>query len=255
MIKLYLLRAALIFTVVFSWEILAAGHYIDPFYVSQPSRILNDLIAFYSSGDMVKHLRITLKAALWGLAIGGFIGVAFGFLLGRIKLLADVIEPIVTALYGIPKLALAPIFILWFGVGIESKIFLSGLLVFYLVFFSTFSGVRSVDPQLIGAVRLLGANRVQIMLKVIFPSSVPWILAGVRGGIGASLIGAIVGEYMGASAGIGWMIMYATSFFQTDRVMSCIFLLLLIGLTLNILLKNAEQYLLRWRPKLDFSTN
>jgi len=231
-----------------AWELAADKKILNPFYASQPSVIFADFAHFIMSGEIVKHLTITLKEALFGLFFGSIAGIACGLLLGRVVWLANLFEPIITALYGIPKLALAPIFILWFGLGLQSKVFLSALLVFYLVFFSSFSGIRSVDANIVSAVRLMGASRWQVITKVTLPSCVPWILTGIRGGIGASLLGAIVGEYMGASAGIGWMIQYATTTYQIDRVMTCILILLLIGLCLNKALGMCERRLLRWRP-------
>ena len=234
------------------WELMTVTGMANPFYTSQPSRILQDLPQFYSSGALVKHTSVTLREALWGLFFGTVTGIIAGFVLGLFDLLGKVLEPLITALYGIPKLALAPIFVLWFGLGIESKIIMSSLLVFFLVFFSTYGGIKSVDSNIITSVRLMGATQLQLVLKVILPACVPWILAGVRGGLGASLIGAIVGEYMGASAGLGWMISYATSFFQVDRVMSCISILFFIGIVFNMALKYIEKILLKWRPPIDY---
>jgi NitT/TauT family transport system permease protein len=242
------LMLAFLALVLLSWELIAANKIVNPFYVSQPSQIGVDLKQFLLSGEAFKHLKITLQEAILGLLIGTASGVLVGFVLGRIELLARVFEPTITALYGIPKLALAPIFILWFGLGVESKIFLSSLLVFYLVFFATFGGLRNVDPNIVGATKLMGASDFQIMRIVTLPSCLPWILTGIRGGLGSSLLGAIVGEYMGASAGIGWMIQYATTTYQIDRVMSCIFILLAVGLVLNRMLNLLEKHLLRWRP-------
>lgn len=230
------------------WEVCARLKVINPFYSSQPSVIFLDFYNFAVTGELFVHLGITLKEALGGLFFGTLAGILFGAVLGRIKWIADIFLPIITALYGIPKLALAPIFILWFGLGMESKIFISALLVFYLVFFSTFEGIRSVDADIVSAVRLMGANRFQIFRQVILPSCIPWILTGIRGGIGASLLGAIVGEYMGASAGLGWMVQYATTTYQIERVMSCLLVLLLMGLVFNKGLSFCEGRLLKWRP-------
>jgi NitT/TauT family transport system permease protein len=247
-----LLRITLFLTLMAGWEILAITGIANPFYSSQPSHILIDLPVFYSSGDLLKHTGVTLAEAMWGLLCGTVMGIAVAFLLGLFDFFGKVIEPFITALYGIPKLALAPIFVLWFGLGIESKVIMSSLLVFFLVFFSTYGGIKSVDRNILTSVRLMGATQAQIVCKVILPSSVPWILAGIRGGLGASLIGAIVGEYMGASAGLGWVISYATSFFKVDRVMSCIFILFVVGIVFNMALKHVEKLLLRWRPPLDY---
>jgi NitT/TauT family transport system permease protein len=230
------------------WELAADRKMVNTFYTSKPTVIFSDFYQFARSGELFTHLAVTLREAFSGLVFGTLAGVVCGVALGRIAWLGNLFEPIITALYGIPKLALAPIFILWFGLGLESKIFLSALLVFYLVFFSTFAGIRSIDANLVAAIRLMGASRLQLVTRVTLPSCVPWILTGVRGGIGASLLGAIVGEYMGASAGLGWMIQYATTTYQIERVMACIVVLLLIGLVLNKGLNACERRLLRWRP-------
>ena len=247
-----IIRIAIFLLLLGLWEFMAVAGLVNPFYTSQPSSILNDLLVFYSSGDMVKHTSVTLSEALWGLLFGTIAGIILGFVLGLIDVLGKVFEPLVTALYGIPKLALAPIFVLWFGLGIESKVIMSSLLVLFLVFFSTYAGIKSVDRNILTSVRLMGATQMQLVFKVILPSCVPWIIAGVRGGLGASLIGAIVGEYMGASAGLGWMISYATNFFNVNRVMSCIFILFFIGIVFNMILKYLEKVLLKWRPPIDY---
>jgi NitT/TauT family transport system permease protein len=254
-VKIVAFRAFLVCGFFACWELLALKGVVDPFYTSQPSKIWHDMGAFYSSGALMRHTCVTLQEALLGLLFGTILGIGVGFLFGEIDLLGMVFEPFITALYGIPKLALAPIFVLWFGLGMQSKIILSSILVFYLVFFSTYEGIKSVDRNLVSSVRLMGASRMQILFKVVLPSCVPWILAGVRGGLGASLIGAIVGEYMGASAGLGWMIAYASSFFQVERVMSCIFLLLMTGIVFNQTLKFAETRLLKWRAAVDLGTD
>lgn len=242
-----ILRVLLFLSLIGVWELLVAEGVLDPFYTSKPTKVYQDLVAFYQSGALLRHTFVTLEESLGGLLWGTIIGIVMGFLLGEIRILGAIFEPFITAFYGIPKLALAPIFVLWFGLGVKSKVILSSLLVFYLVFFSTYAGVRNVNQDLVTSVRLMGANRWQVMLKVTFPSCTPWILSGIRGGLGASLIGAIVGEYMGASAGLGWMISYAASFFRVDRVMSCIFILFFIGILFNQSLKYIERKLLKWR--------
>lgn len=250
-LRIATLRGVLLGGLIGVWELLVFQGILDPFYTSKPSMVYQDIISFYSSGALFRHTFITLQESLSGLFWGTILGIVTGFLLGEIRLLGAIFEPFISAFYGIPKLALAPIFVLWFGLGMKSKIILSSILVFYLVFFSTYGGVRSVDRNLVVSVKLMGATRWQILLKVILPSCTPWILAGIRGGLGASLIGAIVGEYMGASAGLGWMIAYAASFFKVDRVMSCILILFIIGIIFNQSLKFVESILLKWRVSAD----
>lgn len=254
-IKIAGIRTFVVIACLLLWEILSNLDVLDPFYTSQPSKIYTDMQKFYESGALVLHTGVTLRESLAGLLFGTIFGISTGFLLGEIEVLGSIFEPFITALYGIPKLALAPIFVLWFGLGMESKIILSSILVFYLVFFSTYAGIKSVDRNLVSSVRLMGGTRMQIVFKVVLPSCVPWILAGIRGGLGASLIGAIVGEYMGASAGLGWMIAYATSFFQVERVMSCIFILLVTGIVFNQCLKFTESRLLGWRAAVDLGND
>lgn len=250
-----ILRVLLFLTLIVAWELLVTVGVLDPFYTSKPSKVYHDMIAFYQSGALFRHTVVTLQESIGGLFWGTIIGISVGFTLGEIRLMGAIFEPFITALYGIPKLALAPIFVLWFGLGIKSKVILSSLLVFYLVFFSTYAGVRNVNQDLVTSVKLMGANRWQVILKVTLPSCTPWILSGIRGGLGASLIGAIVGEYMGSSAGLGWMISYAASFFRVDRVMSCIFILFFIGILFNQSLKCIERKLLKWRVTGDLGKN
>lgn len=254
-IQIVLIRALIIISFFSLWELGARLKLFNTLFTSYPTEILLDLKQFYVSGDLIKHASITLKEAVLGLLYGTVAGISIGLLFGQIEKLGKIFMPIVTAIHGIPQLTLAPVYILWFGLGITSKIFLSALMVFFNVFFSTYSGTQNVEPRLIESSHLLGADTLKTLWYVVLPSSMPWILTGIRNGVGASLVGAIIGEFIGASAGFGWMIAYATSYFQIRRVMSCILILLIVGIILNALLNKVEQYLLRWREttKLSFS--
>lgn len=247
------IRLLLIGIFIVSWEWSARKQMYNPLFTSYPSAILKDLGEFYTSGDLIKHTSVTLHEALTGLLYGTVVGVAVGLILGQFEILGKILLPIITALHGIPQLTLAPVYILWFGLGLTSKIFLAGLMVFFNVFFSTFAGVRNVEPKLIESATLLGAGKIQTLLHIVLPSSMPFILSGIRVGVGSSLVGAIVGEYIGSSAGFGWMIAYATSFFNISRVMSCILILLIVGIILNFSLDKIENYLLRWRAPTKLS--
>ena len=248
-----LIRAAIILGFLFLWEIAAEYDWVSVYYTSRPSEIMLDLIQFSVSGDLWKHASITMFEAFTGLFYGSVIGVSVGLLLGQFHLLAKIFQPMITAIHGIPQLTLAPVYILWFGIGLSSKIFLSGLMVFFGVFFATLNAILSMEQKLIESATLLGANRFQILFHVVIPTCTPWIIMGIRNGIGASLVGAIVGEYMGASAGFGWMVSYATSYFNMKRVMSCIVILLLVGITLNNILDKIESFLLKWRGNTSLS--
>lgn len=247
-VKLNLLRIALVGFTLLAWELMVRYKLLDPFYISQPSRIFLDLVQLFWTGEIFPHLMITFKEAFLGLILGTFLGMFAGFVLGRIELLAKLLDPVITAVYGIPKIALGPLFILWFGLGITSKIFLSLWAVFFLIFFNTYAGFRSVDPVLTDTVKLMGANEHQIMRQVVIPSCAPWIFAGLRASLGASLLGAIIGEYLGATAGLGWMIEYAGGMFETTRVLSCTLILMGIVILLRKGLETGEKYFLKWRP-------
>ena len=162
---------------------------------------------------------------------------------------AQVLDPIIFLLYGIPRIALAPLFILWFGLGIASKVMFAFVLVLFLVFFNTFAGLKGVDRDMINAVRVMGASRVQLLVKVILPAISPWVMAGLKSGVGMSLLGAIVGEYVGGNAGLGWMINSAAGLFETTRVFSALLALGLLVLCVNQALNWLESRLFKWRPK------
>ncbi|MCR1899932.1 ABC transporter permease [Irregularibacter muris] len=249
-IRIFIIGFFLVF-----WEWAAQAKIYNSLFTSFPSDILKDLVKFYTSGDLVRHTSVTLQEAFMGLFYGTIAGIIAGLLLAQLESLGKILLPIITAIHGIPQLTLAPVYVLWFGLGMISKIFLAGLMVFFHVFFATYSGIQNVEPKLIESANLLGAGKIQTLIYVVLPSSMPWILSGIRIGVGSSLVGAIIGEYIGASAGFGWMIAYATSFFNIARVMSCILILLVVGSILNFILDKTENYLLRWRAPINLSIN
>lgn len=248
-----LIRFALVIGFLAYWEYAATKGWVSIFYTSKPSLILQDLIQFTVSGDLAKHGSITLREAMTGLLYGSVIGIFVGLLFGQFTTLGKILNPIISAIHGIPQLTLAPVYILWFGIGFASKVFLAALMVFFSVFFATYNAVVGMEQKLIESASLLGANRIQTLRFVVLPTCAPWIIMGIRSGVGASLVGAIVGEYMGAAAGFGWMVSYATSYFNIKRVMSCILILLVVGLFLNWSLDKVEKYLLKWRSRTSLS--
>jgi NitT/TauT family transport system permease protein len=236
---------------VIAWQVLVSNGTLDVFFYSSPTKIISDLVYLFQSGEVYPHLSATLTEAFMGLIYGTIFGIVFAFLFGRFKVLSDVLDPIIIVLYGLPKLAIAPLFILWFGIGITSKIVLSATMVFFQVFFTTYSGYKDVDISLINTLKIFGASEIQIMTKVIFPSCIPWILTGFRTSLSMSIVGAIVGEYMGAYKGLGWIIQYATGALNITRVFSAIIILLVVMVNLDYLLKYVEKKLIKWRPSLD----
>jgi NitT/TauT family transport system permease protein len=247
------IRAAIVIGFIILWEAAANFKWISIYYTSKPSAVLNDLIQFTTSGELMKHASTTLKEAFTGLFYGSIAGILTGLLFGQFSVMGKILQPIITAIHGIPQLTLAPVYILWFGIGFASKVFLAGLMTFFGVFFATYNAILGLEKHLIESASLLGASKVQTLFHVVLPTCTPWIIMGIRTGLGASLVGAIVGEYMGASAGFGWMVAYATSYFNIKRVMSCIVILLLVGIVMNAGLDKVEKMLLRWRTQTSLS--
>ena len=179
------------------------------------------------------------------LMLGG--GALVGFVLGWVKRLGDLFEPFILSLYTLPKIALAPLFVLWFGIGVTNKIMFSAMLVFFMVFFTTFQGARQVDRELVQNARLLGANNLNIWTKIAIPYSAVWVFTGIRIGLPYALIGAIVGEFVAAEAGVGFRIKEATSFFNTAGVFAGLIVLMIVSLVLLGGLKLIERRALRWQ--------
>ena len=246
-------RYAILFLLLFAWETAAHAGRIDPFYTSYPSEILSDLWQFAASGELAMHAAITIEEALWGLFYGTVFGVGCGVLFSQIRFLGNVISPIITAMAGIPQLTLSPLYILWFGFGLKSKVILAGMMVFFGVFGSTFNAIKNLDQRWIEASLLLGASPFQTLWLVVIPTCMPWIISAVRSGVGSCMVGAIMGEYLGASGGFGWMISFAASYFEIKRVLSCILVLLVFNRVLNWILNRLEKRLLLWRPETKLS--
>lgn len=243
----FVIRTVLIVGLLCLWEAAARMEWYNPFFTSYPTEIFTDLCEFIKSGDLAYHTLITLREAFLGLLFGSVLGVFFGVLFGQFVTLGKIFTPIISAINGIPQLTLAPIYVLWFGLGLTSKVVLAGLMVFMSVFFSTYNAIKNTEQRLIESAHILGANSVQTLWHVVLPYCMPWILSGIRSGVGACMVGAIMGEYMGAAGGFGWMVTYATNFFMIRRVMSCILILLLVGMLMNWSLNHLERKVLKWK--------
>ena len=231
-----------------AWE-LASGRVIDPFWVSSPSRVFAFLWGTIRDGSMVGHLGVTLYETATGFVIGAVAGIASGFLLARRPTLAQVLDPYIVAFNGIPRIALAPLFIIWFGIGPNSKVVLVVIVVFFLTFFNTYSGVKGVDVELKNVLRIMGATERQILFKVTMPATVPWITTGLKLSVPYALVGAIVGEFIAASKGLGYLINYQTSLFSTTGALSGILVVAAIVVLSSEAISWLEAYLLRWRPQ------
>lgn len=250
--RLWAIRVGLLAGVLGAWEALAGNPkteftVVDRFWTSQPSEIAQRLAEWVARGTLWLHLLITLQEMVIGLVIGSVMGVALGFLLGRNLTLARVLDPFIMAIYSIPKLALAPLFILWFGIGLEPKIVLVSTACFFLLFLNTYSGVRDVDHELIDIIRVMGASQRDLLFKVVLPSASPWILTGLKAAVPYSLIGAVVGEIMASNRGLGYLLIHAQGQYDTAGVFAAIIVLMFMGLLLNEVVNRSESYLLRWK--------
>ena len=245
------LRTIVLVVVFGAWELLAS-YVIDPFYYSKPSLIADRLWGWFtvgtSKGSIWSNLSVTLQEAVYGFILGAVLGVVLGILFGRARLLAEVLSPFIQALNAVPRIVLAALFLIWFGLGMQSKIATALVLVFFPVFFNAFQGAREVDRNYVDNARILGASRMQILWSIVVPSATSWILASLHTAFGFALIGAIVGEYAGASKGIGLLISTAQGTFDSAGIYAGMILSTVLALLAEVILGGAERRLLRWRP-------
>jgi NitT/TauT family transport system permease protein len=228
------------------WQLIS-GPLVNPLFISSPLAIAQQVIAWNSDGSLWFHTAITLQETLFGLFYGLISGILAGFLFGIQPLLAKIFDPFIIAIYSIPKIALAPLFILWFGIGIQMKVILAAVTVFFLVFLNTLAGVRNVDQDLIDAVLLMGGKGRDIMLKVIIPSATGYILTGLRIAIPYALIGAVVAELIASNRGIGYLIDNSATEFDTAGVFAALLVLTIIAGILNAIVNLIDRKTSRWK--------
>src|SRR3989442_2597809 len=253
------LRIAFAVVVLGFWEIGTTvgpdtkdGLWIDPFFYGRPSGVASQLWTWITNGTAQGPLWLqvatTLEEAFLGFLIGVGLGVVFGVTLGRVRLLADVFAPYIKALNAMPRVVLGSIFIITIGYGIWSKVALAVVLVFFVVFFNAFQGVREVDRVLLNNPRILGASERQLSTHAIFASPLSWILASLHTTFGFGLAGSVVGEYLGAIHGIGLVISTAQATFNPNGVFAAMFILAVVALTAEVVLTWLENRLIKWRP-------
>ncbi len=246
------LRILLFVVIVGGWELGARSGIIDPFFWGQPSGIWAQLVTWVregtSQGSLWEQILATLEEALLGFIIGVVLGVIFGVVLGTNRFLSDIMAPYIKALNSIPRIALAPIFAISLGLGMQSKVALSTVLVFFIVFFNAFQGVREADRNLLANARILGANQRQVTTAVILPSALTWIIASMHVSFSFALVGAVVGEYLGATQGLGLMVMTAGANFNTNGVFASLVILAVVALIAEAVITWLENRLIRWRP-------
>lgn len=244
--RLNLMRVALLIAIVSLWEV-SSGVIVAEFFVSKPSAIAKSLGSWLAGGDLFFHIGITATEAFVGFLVGASIGVMVGIVLGRIHFLAELLHPFIIAFYSLPKIALAPLFILWIGIGIGMKITLTATVVFFLVFLNTYTGVRNVNRELESIMHLMGASERHVLTKVVLPSAITWVFAGLRISVPYALIGAIVGELIASNRGLGYLLANASGQFDTAGVFAALIVIMMLAFLLNSLVRFMEMRLMPWK--------
>lgn len=228
------------------WQF-ASGRLVDAFIVSDPLSIADRLWEWFSTGSIWIHIWATVYATVLGFLIGAALGIAGGLWLGLSPFLSRLLDPYIWAFNALPKVALAPLFILWFGLEIKSKVALSVVLVVFLVFVNTFSGVREVDQDLVDGMRIMRANRWQILVKLIMPSATSWIFVGLKAGVPYALIGVIIGEMIASNRGLGYLVQRAGSEFDTAGVFAALAVIAALSMIFNEIVNIVQRRLESWR--------
>ncbi len=238
---------------------------LDPYFISKPSAIwtsflklgcLSDPAGFVAcfnknSNNLWLATLVTLKNMWWGFVSGSVSGIFAGLILGRSDYLAKICEPYIVAMNSIPRIALVPLIILMFGLGDMSKVVTAWIVVFFVVFFNTFEGTRSVDRDQIAAARLLGASELTVLRTVVIPSALAWVFASLTPAVSFALIGVIVGEFIGAERGLGKLIIEAEARANAAEMMVAIFIMMIVGIVLAFVVRRVQAYLLRWQPQFE----
>jgi NitT/TauT family transport system permease protein len=234
------------------WQLLSQLKVLDPFFFGQPSRIVVQMRDWFANGteagSIWTQVAVTMEEALLGFAIGVVTGIVCGIALGRIPMLSKVFGPYIKIMNSIPRIVLGSIFIVWLGLGLSSKVALAIVLVFFAVFFNAYQGTREVDRNLVANARILGASGRQITTHVVLPSALTWIIASLHVSFGFALIGAIVGEFLGAQQGLGLLIRQAQDTFNPNAVFAAMVIIAVVALAAEGLIALLERGLLSWRP-------
>ena len=227
-----------------------AGHVLlPPFFFSNPVDVAKQVVDWFATGVIWKHLWVTLEESILAFAIGSIGGVAVGFWFARQPRTAAVFDPYVKMVNALPRVVLAPIFTLWLGLGIWSKVALGVTLVFFIVFFNVYQGVREVSPTVLANARMLGMNERQLMRHVYWPSALSWMFSSLHTSVGFAVVGAVVGEYLGSAAGLGYLIQQADGVFDVAGVFAGMFVLAAFVILIDVVVSIVEKRLLVWRPQ------
>ena len=229
------------------WEAAGRAGMLNPLYLPSPSQIAAALFDLFSDGRVWPHLEATFTAALGGLALGIAVGVVLGVTAALVPLIAELLEPVMTLLNAVPRVILAPLFVIWLGIGLASKIALSFILVSVLIFFTVFTGISQVDRRLVERVVTLGGDRWALIRHVYLPSVTAWILSNLKIAVGFAFTGALVGEFVAATHGLGYLLSFAQSTYNAALMFALIFLILVVVLLIFGIAGWLEKFLLRWQ--------
>ena len=239
---------ALTFLVLALWEAGGRAGWIDKVYFSKPSDIVFQIGDWWRHGYIVGDVITTMSETIAGLIVGAVIGIVLGIVLASNRFLGAVFEPLLVLLNSIPRVTLVPLFILWFGFQFQSKMASAVALVLFVVFFATYAGIKDVDPTLVANARVMGANRLEIVRHVLVPSALTWIFSSLRSAVGFALIGAVVAEYFGANAGVGYRIVYSESNYNTAGVFAGLVILMVLVTLVDTFIRWVQRRLILWKP-------
>jgi NitT/TauT family transport system permease protein len=245
--RLAILRQTFVLAVLIAlWEMAGGAHLLNPLYMPSPSQIAAALGELFGSGRIWPHLEATFTAALGGLAIGIVVGIVLGVAAALLPFLAELLEPVMTVLNAVPRVVLAPLFVIWMGVGLASKVALSFILVAVLIFFTVFGGIRQVDRRLVERIVTLGGGRWALVRHVYLPSVTAWILGNMKVAVGFAFTGAVVGEFVAATSGLGYLLSFAQSTYNSALMLALVLLIMVVVLLIFAIAGRLEKYLLRW---------
>ncbi|MEO8003718.1 MAG: ABC transporter permease [Betaproteobacteria bacterium] len=230
------------------WHVLTATEILPKFFFGEPLVVLARIRDWFVGGKIYPHLAVTLIETVLAFILGTVLGLVFGLWLALSDTAAKLLNPYITALNSMPRVILAPIFAVWFGLDMKSKVVLGITLVFFIVFFSVYNGVREVSQTILANARMLGANRRQLLRHVYLPSATAWVFSSLHASVGMAFVGAVVGEYLGSARGVGYLILQAEGVFDINTVFAGVLVLTACALALDYLVTLAERRLLRWRP-------
>src|SRR5689334_24093112 len=228
------------------WEAAGRADMLNPLFMPSPSRIGSALYELFSDGRIWPHLQATFTAALGGLVLGLVVGILLGILGAMVPLIAELLEPVMTLLNAIPRVILAPLFVIWLGIGLASKIALAFILVAVVIFFTVYGGIRQVDRKLVERVVTLGGSRWDLVRHVYLPSVAAWVLGNLKIAVGFAFTGACVGEFVAASRGLGYLLSFAQSTYNSALMFALIMLIMAVVLVIFFLSGRLEKRLMRW---------